>query len=334
MTLPTNTVTNYDIGTGGADSVREDLEDIVYNISPTETPFITSIPRGKASQVFHEWQTDTLDDVATNRALEGDDPTAITYSASTRVGNYCQISQKTVIVSGTAIASDQAGRASELSYQVAKRGKELKRDMERALVSNQASSAGGAGTARSLASVESWLSTNKTSEGTGTAQTTPGYSSGTVAAPTDSSVAGTFEKAPMDAVIQEIFVEGGEPTVIMVDPFNRTKISGFSGISTLQTDANMSDSVSLIGAVDFYKSNFGILKVVPNRFMRSAKWSDLVSTALILDLDYWEVAYLRPMQLNPLARTGDSEKRQMLAEFTLVSKNEAASGKVTDLTVS
>jgi len=334
MTVPTNTVTEFDLGTGGADSTREDLSDIIYNIAPTETPFMTSIPRVGASQVYHEWQTDTLDDIGTNRAIEGDDPTAKTYSASTRVGNYCQISQKTVIVSGTAIKSNHAGFASALSYQVAKRGKELKRDMERALVSNQASSAGGSGTARSLASVESWLSTNKTSEGTGTAQTTPGFSSGTVAAPTDSTVAGTFEKVPLDAIIQEIYVEGGEPTVIMVDPFNRTKISGFSGISTLQTDANMNSDVSLIGAVDFYKSNFGILKVVPNRFMRSAKWSDSVSTALILDLDYWAVAYLRPFELNPLAKTGDSEKRQMLAEFTLESRNEAASGKVTDLTVS
>ena len=329
MTVPTNTVTEHDvIGT------REDLADIIYNISPTETPFFTACAKTSSSQVYTEWQTDQLDDVGSNRAIEGDDPTAKTFSASTRIGNYNQISQKTVIVSGTSISSDQAGRANELSYQVAKRGRELKRDMERALVTNQASSAGGAGTARSLASVESWIATNKTSEGTGTAQTTPGYSGGTVAAPTDSSVAGTFEKAPMDAVIQAIYTEGGEPTVIMVDPFNRTKVSGFTGISTLETNASMSDDVALIGAVDFYKSNFGILKVQPNRFMRSAKWSDSVSTALILDMDYWAVSFLRSIQMNPLAKTGDNEKRQMLAEYTLISKNESASGKVTDLTVS
>lgn len=329
MTVPTNTVTEHSvIGT------REDLADVIYNISPTETPFMTACAKTSASQVYHEWQTDSFDDVAANRAIEGDDPTAKTFTASVRVGNYNQISQKTVIVSGTSISSDQAGRASELSYQVARRGKELKRDMERALVSNQASSAGGAGTARSSASVESWLSTNKTSVGTGTAQTTPGFSSGTVAAPTDSSVAGALTKAALDDVIKKCYIEGGEPTVIMVDPHNRTVVSGFSGISTLETNANMNDDIALIGAVDFYKSNFGILKVQPNRFMRGAKWSDSVTSALILDMDYWAVAYLRDMQMFELSKTGDNEKRQMLAEFTLVSRNEAASGKVSDCAVS
>ena len=295
---------------------------------------MSNCAKTSATQVYHEWQTDTLDDVAVNRSIEGDDPTANTFAATTRLGNYCQISKKTVIVSGTSIASGQAGRANELSYQVAKRGRELKRDMERALVTNQASSAGGAGTARSLASVESWLATNKTSEGTGTAQTTPGFSGGTVAAPTDSTVAGTFEKVTLDAVIQSCYVEGGEPTVIMVDPHNRTIVSGFTGISTLETNANMNDDIALIGAIDFYKSNFGILKVVPNRFMRSAKWSDSVTSALILDMEYWAVSFLRDIQMTELAKTGDSEKRMMIAEYTLESRNEAASGKISDLTLS
>jgi hypothetical protein len=322
MTLPTNTVTQY--STVGD---REDLLDLIYDISPTETPFMNGIARSKASSVFHEWQTDSLDAAAANLALEGDDPTAKTYTATTRVGNYCQISQKTVIVSGTARAIDQAGRADELAYQVAKRGKELKRDMEFALTQNQASSAGGAGTARASAGLESWLSSNKTSEGTGTAQTTPGFASGTVAAPTDSTVAGTFEKSTLDAVIKECWVAGGDPTMIMVGPHNRTVISGFTGISTLETRADQGMDVTLMGAIDFYKSNYGTLKLVPNRFQRD-------QTAFVLDMDYFSVAYLRPMELNPLAKTGDSEKRQMLTEFTLCVKNEASSGKVTDLTVS
>lgn len=322
MTVPNNTVTSHStIGN------REDLTDMIYDISPTETPFMNGIARDSAKAVFHEWQTDVLEAAAANRAIEGDDPTAKTFAATTRVGNYCQISQKTVIVSGTASAIDQAGRADELAYQVAKRGKELKRDMEFALTQNQASSAGGAGTARSLASLESWLATNKTSLGTGTAQTTPGYSSGVVAAPTDSSVAGTFTKASLDAIIKECWTQGGDPTVIMVGPHNRTVVSGFTGISTLETRADGGSDVTLVGAVDFYKSNFGILKVVPNRFQRD-------KTAFVLDMDYWCVSFLRPMQLNPLAKTGDSEKRQMLCEYTLKAKNEASSGKVTDLTTS
>lgn len=322
MTVPTNTVTEHSvIGT------REDLADVIYNISPTDTPFMNGIEKTGATQVYHEWQTEVLDAAAANRAIEGDDPTAKTFAATTRVGNYCQISEKTVIVSGTSRASDQAGRADQLSQQVTKRGKELKRDMEFALTQNQASSAGGSGTARSLASLESWLSTNKTSVGTGTAQTTPGFSAGTVVAPTDSTVQGAITKAAVDDVIQQCWTQGGEPTTIMVGPFNRTQVSGFSGISTLQTDANMSMDISLIGAIDFYKSNFGILKVVPNRFQRDR-------TALILDMEMFAVSFLREIDMYDLAKTGDNDKKQLIAEYTLEAKNESSSGKVSDCTTS
>lgn len=322
MTLPTNTWTSF-----SAIGNREDLADIIYNISPTETPFVNMAKKESAKAVFHEWQTDSLRAAAANRALEGDDATGVTLAATTRVGNYCQISQQTVVVSGTQRAVDSAGRADEYSYQTMKSGKELKRDMEYALTRNQASSAGGAGTARSLASLESWLATNKTSVGTGTAQTTPGYSSGTVAAPTDSTVAGTFTKAALDAVIQACWTQGGDPTVIMVGPHNRTVISGFSGISTLQTDANANQNVTLMGAIDFYKSNFGTLKVVPNRFQRD-------QTAFVLDMEYLCISALRSMKVTPLAKTGDNDKAQLLHEFTLKVNNEAASGKITDCTTS
>jgi len=199
--------------------------------------------------------------------------------------------------------------------------------MEYALTRNQASSAGGAGTARSLASVESWLSSNKTSQGTGTAQTTPGFSSGTVAAPTDSTVAGTFTKAGLDAVIQACWTAGGQPDVLMVGPHNRTRVSGFVGISTLFTDAQAQESTYLQGAVDFYKSNFGTIRTVPNRFQRD-------QTALVLDLEYFCLSTLRNMEVEELAKTGDSDQSQLVCEYTLEVKNEAASGKVTDLTTS
>lgn len=320
MALPTNTWTSF-----SAIGNREDLSDIIYDISPMDTPFVSEAQKLGATGVYHEWQTDALRAAAANRALEGDDATGATLSPTTRVGNYCQISQQTVIVSGTQRSVDSAGRADEYSYQVAKAGREIKRDMEFALTQNQASSAGGAGTARSLASLESWLATNKTSVGTGTAQTTPGFSSGTVAAPTDSSVAGSFTKAALDAVIEECWVQGGDPKTIMCGPHNRTQLSGFTGISTLQTDANANQDVTLMGAVDFYKSNFGILKVVPNRFQRD-------QTIFVLDMEYLGVSTLRDMQVNPLAKTGDNDKAQLLVEYTLCVKNEAASGKVTDAT--
>lgn len=320
MAVPSNTVTTVD-----AIGNREDLVDIIYDISPMDTPFLSEASKSQAKAVYHEWQTDALEAAAGNRQIEGDDATANTFAPTTRVGNYCQISRKVVSVSGTQRNVDSAGRADEFAYQVAKRGKEIKRDMEFALTRNQASSAGGSGTARSLASLESWLATNKTSAGTGTAQTTPGFSGGVVAAPTDSSVAGSFVKADLDAVIQECWTQGGDPKIIMVGPHNRSQISGFSGISTLETRADSGSDVTLMGAIDFYKSNFGTLKVVPNRFQRD-------QTAFVLDMEYLGVAFLRNMEFTPLAKTGDSDKELLIAEYTLQVKNEAASGKITDLT--
>ena len=322
MAVPTNTVTAH-----AAIGNREDLVNIIYDISPMDTPFLSEASKNKAKAVYHEWQTDALEAAGSNRQIEGDDATANTFVATTRVGNYCQISRKTVSVSGTQRSVDSAGRADEFALQVAKRGREIKRDMEYALTQNQASSAGGAGTARSLASIESWLSTNKTSVGTGTAQTTPGFSSGLVAAPTDSTVLGALTKAALDDVIQKCWTQGGDPKTIMVGPHNRTVVSGFSGISTLQTDANATGNVTLVGAVDFYKSNFGTLKVVPNRFSRD-------ETALVLDMEYVCVSMLRDMEFEELAKTGDSDKTMVTAEYTLEVKNEAASGKVTDCATS
>lgn len=318
MAVPSNTVTEHAVvGT------REDLSDIIHNISPTDTPFMTMCGREKADQVYHEWQTDELAAPATNAAVEGDDPTAAALTPTVRIGNICQISQKTVIVSGTSEASDHAGRSSEFSYQVVKRGRELKRDMEFALTRNQASTAASAGNARTSAGLESWIETNvNLADGT-VDGVVGGFGSGVVAAPTDGTER-AFTKAQLDGVIQDCWAEGGNPTTIMVGPANRQVISTFSGISTLQTDATASGDVTMIGAIDFYKSNFGTLKVVPNRFQRDR-------TAFVLDPEMWAIAYLRPMTMHDLAKTGDSKKKQLLCEYTLVSKNEKASGKVADL---
>ena len=247
--------------------------------------------------------------------------------ATTRVGNYCQISSKTISVSGTQRAVNAAGRADEFSYQLAKRGREIKRDMEYALTRNQGSSAGGTGTARSLASLESWLATNKTSVGTGTAQTTPGFSSGTVVAPTDSTVQGTFTRASLNDVIQKCWTEGGDPKIIMVGPFNKTVASSFANIATLYKNVTPGQQGEILAGADLYVSDFGQHQIVPNRFQRDR-------TVLVLDMEYLGVATLRDMETNPLAKTGDADRTQLLTEFTLVVKNEKASGKVTDCTTS
>lgn len=304
---------------------REDLSDIISDISPTETPFYTKAKKGKANATYHEWQTDTLDAAATNAAVQGGDASINTAVATVRLRNYTQILTKSVSIAGTQEAVNKAGRSSELAYQMAKRSKELKRDVEYALVRNQASASGAATTGATLAGVEGWLATNKTSVGTGTAQTTPGYASGTVAAPTDSTVAGTLTEAALKAVIQACWTQGGDPTVLMVGPSTKSKISGaFTGIATRYRDVPSGKQAQVIAGVDLYVSDFGEHQLVPNRFVRD-------QNVLVLDFDYWTVATLRNFQSTNLAKTGDSEKKQLLVELTLVANNEKASGKVTDI---
>ncbi len=321
MAVPTGT-----FQTAQAIGNREDLEDIIYDISPTETPFATMIAKGKAKATYHEWQTDTLDAAATNSAIEGDDATTLTATPTVRLRNYCQILTKTVRVSGTQEAVDKAGRDSEIAYQTRKRMEELKRDLEYAMVRNQASSAGnGSSTSPRMAGIESWLTTNRTSVGTGTAQTTPGYSSGTVASPTDSTVAGTLTEANLKKVIQEVWTQGGDPKVLMVGPATKGKISGsFNGVATRYRDVAAGKQAQIVSGVDLYVSDFGSHRLVPNRFMRD-------QNILVLDIEYWSLARLRPLKMWDLAKTGDSERKQMLMECTLVCKNEKASGKVADI---
>lgn len=317
MTVPAATFQSFT-----AIGNREDLSDVISNISPTETPFLSNAQKMKASATYTEWQTDSLAAAATNQAVQGDDATNATVNPTVRVGNFTQILQKTFGVSGTQEAVDKAGRKSDLAYQIAKQGKELKRDQEYALVRNQGNTAGAASTAATLASVESWIFTNRTDVGSGGNPTTPGFISGRVAAPTDNSANGSITKAHLDAVIQACWTAGGDPKVVMVGPTLKTRIAGFTGIATLYREVKGKDQGVIVGGADLYISNFGEHAIVPNRFMRS-------NVALVLDMDYWGVAYLRPFQQKELAITGDAQRRQLLVECTLVAKNEGASGKIT-----
>lgn len=318
MALPGNTFTQYD-----AIGNREDLSDIIYDISPTETPFASGISRTSASAVTHEWQTDSLAAANTaNAALEGDDATGATLVATTRLSNTCQILQKTVVVSGTQRAVESAGRSDELEYQVAKAGRELKRDIESILLSEHGKVTGSTATARNMAGIESWLSTNKVHNAA--TSTTPGGG----AAVTDGNavvVTAALLKTQLDTVIQQCWTSGGDPTVIMVPGAGKVVASNMTGIATLYRDVPAKAEGQLVGGADHYVSNFGNHAIVPNRFMRTR-------TALVLDMEFWAIAELRGMMTTPLAKTGDNDKRQLLTECTLEAKNEAASGKVADCT--
>ena len=210
--------------------IAESFEDIIFDISPEDTPLLSMAKRMTAGQTYHQWQTDQLSAAGDNRTLEGDDSTFATLSPTTVLGNYCQISQKTVKISNTYDVVRKYGRKSEVAYQLMKAGKELKRDMEYALVRNQASSAGGAATARSSAGMESWI-TNRVLATGSTSGTTPGFSGGTVAAPTDGTSV-TFIEADLKSALQLAWTDGGDPSVILMSATNKARFSTFAGIAT------------------------------------------------------------------------------------------------------
>lgn len=319
MALITGTATRYDMN-----GLREDLADIIYDISPTDTPFMSSIGRGSCSQTLHEWQTDELAAADPNNAvLEGDEASFATPAATVRVGNYTQISRKTVIISGTLETVDKAGRRSELAYQIAKRGRELKRDMETIFLANQGGNAGGVGTARRLAGLGAWVKTNTDAAGDGG---DPTYTAGVPNAARTDGTPRAFTETILKNVIQQVWTSGGNPRVLMVGPYNKTVVSGFSGIATRNFDlSNVSPRpTAIIAAADVYVSDFGVLRVIPNRFQRERD-------AWVLDFDLLSVRYLRPIQQERLAKTGDAEKRMILAEYTLRVNQEAGLGLAADL---
>jgi hypothetical protein len=304
--------------------MREDLSDVIYSISPTDVPFMSSIGKTKATAVLHEWQTDSLAAASlTNYAVEGDTASDATMSPTTRVGNRCQIAQKTIKISGTLQAVDKAGRKSEKAYQLAKASSEIKRDMETSLLSNQVAANGNSSTARKLGGLQAWLATNGDFGTSGSAG-----ASGTTARTNGTNR--TFTEDILKTVVKEVYASGGNPKVLMVNPAHKQLVSAFTGIAAQRFMAPANTPTTIVSAADVYLSDFGAISIVPNRFMTSTNSCD--ETAFVLDPDMAAVAYLRPFQTNELAVTGDNESTQLLAEYTLEVKNEAAHGIIADIT--
>ncbi len=318
MAQVTGTYSVYD-----AAGLREDLSDIIYSISPTETPFMSGIGKEKATAVLHEWQTDSLASaVANNAQIEGDEIGFSAPSATTRVNNRTQISRKSVIVSGTLDSVSKAGRNNELAYQISKASKELKRDMESSLCANNSPVVGDDSTARELAGLAGWIQQNNDA-GAGGAN----GQVNSVDVPGTARTDGTqraFTESQLKSVIKKCWDEGGDPSMIMLGSFNKQVLSGFTGGSTRFDPA---ENKRLVAAVDVYESDFGAMTVVPNRFQRARD-------VFVLQPDMFATAFLRDFQLMDLAKTGDATKQALLAEYTLVSKNEKASGAIFDVTTS
>lgn len=319
--------TTYD----AANSMREDLSNIIYDISPTTTPLMSNIGRDTADNTYFEWQTDVLAAASSSNAVvEGADAGNADFVETVRSANYAQISNKIVSVSGTSQAVNMAGMRSLLAYETAKKAKELKRDMEATITANQAANAGSTSVARVTAGLPAWLRTNAVANGA-TAPTVSGTSGNgypnaawTNLDPTNA--AQDLTETMLKTAIKEAWSEGSEVSVFMVGPHNKTVASGFAGLAEQRVTYNQVKPLKIIAAADVYLSDFGEVAIVANRFQPE-------NFAFVLDPEYASVSYLRPFQTLDIGKTGDSTKKELVVEYGLRVKTEKAHAVIANLTV-
>lgn len=314
MAAPTNTFL-----TGAAIGNREDLSNMIYRIDPTDTPIVSAVETETANAVNHEWQTQALAAAAANAQAEGNDFAGVAVTPTVRLGNVAQISAKYAVVSGTQIAVKHAGRENEMAYQEMLKGMELKRDMEFIMFGSNTAKAST--DPRSTASILSWIKTN-TSKGTGGADPAAADGTGTRTDGTQRA----FTEAMLKTVLSAQWVAGGKPNLVCAGAFNKQQFSTFTGRSSPIEQAS---AKKITAAVDAYESDFGKLKVIPDRFQRARD-------VLVLETEKWAIAYLNGRKFVSLniAPTGDAQKREILSEYALVARNEKSSGIVADLTTS
>jgi hypothetical protein len=284
---------------------REDLLDIIVNITPTETPMLSGFKKGKAKGTLHEWMQDSLAAVGNSKVVEGSDAAFGTLAARTRVGNYTQINRKTFQVSDTMDVIEKAGvNGGEYEYQMAKALKELARDMENDIVTGASAAGASTSTVRATRGVLSFIATNVE-----TGAATPGTEALT-------------ETLYNDA-LQTIYTAGGNPDTTYCNGFQKRKISNFTSSAQRNIEAS---SKKMIASLDVYESDFGLQRVILDRYMTT-------SVVALLQKDMWKVAMLRPVKHTPISRIGSSRRGMVEAEWTLEALSEASNGKITELTV-
>ena len=304
-TATTTTVSN----TSG---LAEDFENIIFDVSPTDTPMLTMAKRTKATARYHQWQVDSLAAASSNKAEEGADASYATAAQTTTLGNYCQISTKTVDISRTLDIVNKYGRKSEVAMQLMKRGKELKRDMEFTICRNQPSAST---TARATAGWECMISGNLVASNSGqTADySVRGFSAASWTAPEDGSSA-TFVEADLTSALGLAWADGGDPSVIMMSKLNKNRFNAFSGIATKYNEVKGTAQAIVAGAADVYVSSYGNHTVKLNRYMRD-------TAVFCIDPEYISVAYLDGIKKTPMAKTGDSERHLLTVEYALVANS-------------
>ncbi len=310
--------------TYGAVGIREDLEDVIYDISPMDTWFFTHASRSKATNTLHDWQTDALATPSKdNQYIEGEDFSAQAVTATTKYRNYTEIARKEIVVSRTQNKVQTAGRKEELAYQIVKKGKELKRDIETACIQNKAATSGGAASARAAASVESWIFlTNHVLASTQTTATTKAPVNGIqVTIGVDGSVV-AFTEGDLQNCLQQAWSCGGETDTILVGAKLKNTLGSFTGIATRYRNVAAGQQADIVAAADVFVSSYGSHKVVLSRYMRA-------TVVLCLDSSTWGIAWLDPIQSMSMPKSGDSEKHMLVCEYTVVCKSPTANTKLT-----
>jgi hypothetical protein len=322
MAIITGTTGSYSVGSAGGN--REDLEDVIWDLFAEDTWCLQNLDRVSASGVFHEWMLDSLTAAAANQQLEGNNESYATLANPTRVGNQCQISDKLFLVSRTQEIVAKAGRTSEIQRNAMKKMRELKNDMEFALVRNQGSAAGTTSAlTRSSAGMESWIVTNVT-YGTSTAGATHVAFASNIQTPSTSGVSlGNLTETIFTSALELAWTQGGDPRVVLTNARQKSVINNFAGNApkTININNRSTEQGTILGAADMYVSSFGNHTIILHRHVRN-------TCVLCIDPSYWAVAFLDPPFVEPYAKTSDGEKRHMAAEFCLVSRNQSASAIV------
>ena len=311
--------------------LREELADKIWQITPEKVPFLSLIGRKPIKTTHPEWQTDTLGSPDTdNNQPEGNDWSYDAIVATTRVGNYAQISEKSFLISRTQENTDKAGRKSELARETAKKSTELKIDMEVICLSNQASSAGSGNgaTNRKLGGFRAWLTTNDSLGGGGGASGS--FSAGIVNAATNGNQR-ALTKALIDDVVLSTANAGGEARVLMMSNYNKTVSSRFlddADVVPLRKELGKG-AATIVGAADAYLTDFGLITFVPNVQMTRAG-AGTARNVFLIDPSMVTLGVFDDIQVNKPAKTGDAEKRVLNVEYSLICNNEAAHGVVAD----
>jgi uncharacterized protein DUF5309 len=322
MAIIAGTTGVYSVGTAGGN--REDLEDMIWDLFVEETYCLSNFDRVQADGVNHEWMLDALAAASVNAQLEGNQEAYTTLANPTRVGNPCQISDKLFLVSRTQEKVAKAGRTSEIQRNAMKKMRELKNDIEFSIVRNNGAVAASASiTTRMSAGMESWIVTNVTYASAGTGQSHPAFSGGIQTSSTSGVSLGALTETIFTSALELAWGQGGTTSIILTNARQKSVINGFgAGVQkTIDLASGSTAQFGVVGALDMYVSSFGNHRIVLHRHVRN-------TCVMAIDPSYWAVAFLDAPFVEPYAKTADGEKRHMAAEWTLVSRNQAASAIV------